>query len=268
MARSDYLRIVLVFLALGALLGLGGVIFRQVWLLYVVAVLAAIGAAALGFSIIGLFGKYGPPAAGYFRRLLRMGDVNGRVVVADLHVGTYRHTYMLAELLPEATIHTVDCFSAKEHCTERDIQEIRNLDSAPAGHPRIDALRADEFILPLADASCDVVVFGMGTHEIPRDGPREKLFSEARRILKPGGKALLFEHGRDLRNFLVLGPAIHHLAGRDEWLALMQAHFTCVQYARTWHPADLFVGTRTAWPDCRPEDAPADARPIREVSRE
>jgi len=53
--------------------------------------------------------------------------------------------------------------------------------------------------------------FGFGTHEIPAGGAREKLFSEADRVLKPGGKVLLFEHGWDAHNYVIFGPVIHHV---------------------------------------------------------
>jgi ubiquinone/menaquinone biosynthesis C-methylase UbiE len=180
------------------------------------------------------------------QRLLEMGGVQGPVVLADLHIGTYRHAYALADLLPEATIHTVDCWNVKGPPAEAAIQDVRDLEPAPTHHPRIKPLKADEFALPLPDASCDVVVFGFGTHEIPRDGPLQKVLQEARRILKPGGRVLMFEHGYDFHNYLIFGPVIHHVTTRQEWLALLQQHFSDVQHARTSHAVDLFAGLRHA----------------------
>jgi hypothetical protein len=87
-----------------------------------------------------------------------------------------------------------------------------------------------------------VVVLGFGTHEISTGGPREALFAEAERIVKRGGKALLFEHGFDLHNYLIFGPVIHHVTRRRDWEAILARHFEDVCHARTSHAVDLFVG--------------------------
>src|SRR5262249_47415293 len=151
--------------------------------------------------------------------------------VADLHIGTYRHSYLLSQLLPRAEIFSVDCWSGES--AEAAVQDVRDIEPVPIGEPRIRPFRAHEFSVPLPDSSCDVVVFGFGTHEIPTGGPREKIFTEAARILRPGGKALLFEHGQDLHNFVIFGPVIHHVTTREDWRATMQSYFTEVSYARS-----------------------------------
>ena len=118
-------------------------------------------------------------------------------MVADLHIGTYRHAYALAELLPEATIQHGRLLE-REGAARPRRPSGRPRPGAAADAPHRDQAPAGRRVhLPLLDASCDVVVFGFGTHENPRDGPRQKVFQEARRILKPGGKVLMFEHGYD-----------------------------------------------------------------------
>jgi len=85
---------------------------------------------------------------------------------------------------------------------------------------------------------------GFGIHEIAEGGPREKLFDEARRVLKPGGKLLLFEHLVDLENFVIFGPGIDHWPRRRDWLRLLEARFTGVRRERARQAVDLYVGTR------------------------
>jgi SAM-dependent methyltransferase len=245
-SRRDYLKIFLVFIAVGVPLGVAGLVFDVLALFWVAVGLAVLGVVLLAYSLIGLYRMYGPPARGYVRRLLDLGGVSGSgpVVVADLHIGTYRHGYALADALPEATVHTVDCWNVKGPPAEAAIQDVRDLEPAPTHHPRIKAYKADDFAVPLPDASCDVVVLGFGTHEIPRDGPLGKVFQEAVRILKPGGKALMFEHGYDFHNYLIFGPVIHHVTTRQQWLDLFRQHFDDVRSGRTSHAVDLFAGTR------------------------
>jgi ubiquinone/menaquinone biosynthesis C-methylase UbiE len=241
-SRRDYGKIFLVFIAVGIPLGVAGLIGRLPALFWAAVALAALGLLMLLYSLVGLYRMYGHPAAGYLRKLLQLGDVRGPVVVADVHIGTYRHSYALAALLPEATIYSIDCWDEEGRPNELAIQDVRDLEPPPSSEPQIIALRAPNRAIPLGDHSCDVVVLGFGTHEISTGGPRETLFAEAERILKRGGKALLFEHGFDLHNYLIFGPVIHHVTRRRDWEAILARHFEDVRHARTSHAVDLFVG--------------------------
>ncbi|PYU41092.1 MAG: hypothetical protein DMG54_21205 [Acidobacteria bacterium] len=118
------------------------------------------------------------------------------------------------------------------------------LEVPPTNSPRIVASKTEHFTLPLQDASCDAVCFGFGTHEIPIGGAREKLFGEAMRVLKPGGKVLLFEHGWDAHNYVIFGPVIHHVTRRQDWDKFLEERFNDVKYARSSQAVDLFAGTR------------------------
>jgi SAM-dependent methyltransferase len=245
-SRRDYRRIFLKFVAVGVPLGAAGVLLRQPLLLDAAIGLAVIGLLLLAYSLFGLHRMYGHPAAAYMRRLLALGGVSGRVAVADLHIGTYRHAYALATELPEATIQSVDCWNVDGPPAEEAVQDVRDLEPPPQDNPRIRCSRARDFAVPLADNSCDVVVFGFGTHEVPADGPREKLFDEADRILKPGGTLLLFEHGKDLHNFLIFGPVIGHVTERQEWVEFLRPRFDAVRHARSSAAVDLIAATRHA----------------------
>jgi SAM-dependent methyltransferase len=243
-SRYDYRRIFFKFLAAGIPLGAAGVLLEVPALLYSAYALAALGLLMLAYSLTGLYRQYGHFSSQYFRRLLRLGDVEDPVTVADLHIGTYRHAYRLAELLPHSTIYSVDCWNVEGPPPEKAVLDVRDLEPRPADNPRIRPLRARDFQVPLPDESCDVVVFGFGTHEIPAGGPRERLFAEGRRVLKPGGRALLFEHGYDLHNYFIFGPVIGHVTRRRDWLAVMKSYFDDVRYERTSHAVDLFAGRR------------------------
>jgi SAM-dependent methyltransferase len=199
----------------------------------------------LGYSLLfGMYRMYGHPGKRYVRRLLEEAGVRGPAVVADLHIGTYRHSYLLADLLPEAVIHSIDCWGVEGEPKEIAIRDVRDLECPPVHHPRILTNAAENYSLPLPDACCDAVVFGFGTHEIPNDGSRARLFAEAKRVLKPGGKALMFEHGNDFHNVIIFGPPIGHVVARAEWMEMFKTYFADVGYARTSYAVDLFWGTR------------------------
>ena len=244
-SRYDYRKIFLAFLAFGIPMAVAGWFFYRP-LLGAAFFMAGVGLLLLAYSLIGLYRQYGHPATEYFRGLVEWAGAADARTVADLHIGTYRHAYRLAEVLPDARIYSVDCWNVEGPPPEKAIRDVRDLEPAPIGHPRIRPLRAQDFTIPLPDASCDAAVLGFGTHEIPPGGPREKLFDEARRIVKPGGRVLLFEHGYDFHNYLIFGPVIGHVTHRTQWLALFERLFDDVRYRRTSHAVDLFAGTRRA----------------------
>jgi SAM-dependent methyltransferase len=243
-SRRDYRKIFFVFLAAGIPLGAVGVLLHKPTFLRAAYGLAVLGILMLIYSLIGLYRMYGHPAVKYLRQLLKLGNVEGAVTIADLHIGTYRHAFTLAQLLPQAQIYSVDCWNVEGEPPEAAVQDVRDLEPPPRCEPRIAALRADSFSVPLEDASCDIVVFGFGTHEVPTNGPREKLFSEAIRILKPKGKLLLFEHGYDFHNYLIFGPIIGHVTRLNDWMKFIQDRFDNVRYQRSSHAVDLITGVR------------------------
>ncbi len=243
-SRRDYWKITKVFLAVGIPLGAIGVLFRVPMAFRGAVALAEIGLLLLAYSLFGLYRMYGHPGVKYVRRLVELGGVKGNVTVADLHIGTYRHAFLLSDVLPDAKIKSVDCWNVEGESPEEAVADVRDLEVPPKSNPRIESYRAEHFKVPLPDGSCEAVCFGFGTHEIPTGGPREKLFSEAIRVLKPGGKVLLFEHGWDAHNYVIFGPVIHHVTKRQDWDKFLRERFDEVKYARSTQAVDLFAGTR------------------------
>ena len=243
-SRRDYWRITKYFLAVGVPLGAIGVLFHVPIAFKAAMLLAALGFVLLAYSLFGLYRMYGHPGVRYIRRLVELGGVKGPVTVADLNIGTYRHAFLLSDVLPEAKIQSVDCWNVEGESPEEAVQDVRDLEAPPKSIPRIAASKAEHFTIPLADSSCEAVCFGFGTHEIPTGGPREKLFGEAIRILKPGGKVLLFEHGWDAHNYVIFGPVIHHVTKRQDWDEFLRERFDDVKYARSNQAVDLFAGTK------------------------
>src|ERR1700741_2859723 len=103
-SRRDYWKITKVFLAVGIPLGVIGVLFRIPLAFRGALVLAEIGLLLLVYSLFGLYRMYGHPGVRYVRKLADLGEVKGKVTVADLNIGTYRHAFLLADVLPEAQI--------------------------------------------------------------------------------------------------------------------------------------------------------------------
>src|SRR5260370_16287283 len=98
---------------------------------------------------------YGHRGVRYVRRLVELSGVKGKVTVPDLHIGTYRHAFLLSDVLPEATIHSVDCWNVEGEPAEEAVQDVRDLELPPKGNPHIVASKPHHFTLPLPAPSSD-----------------------------------------------------------------------------------------------------------------
>lgn len=244
-SRRDYAHIFRAFVLTGALAGLVTLPFGVAAALTAIAAIALLGLCLLTFSLVGLWRMYGTPSRRYLRQLLSLTTLPEKPGIADVHIGTFRTTFALAELVPDAHITTVDAWPGFSgvHPAELAVADVRSLEPAPTAHPRIVSLTTTSPRLPLEDASMDAVVLGFGTHEIP-DALRETLFAELVRVLRPGGSALMFEHGQDLKNYFIFGPVIYHVTTRDEWAETFRRTFGSVRVARNPIAVDLFASIR------------------------
>lgn len=243
--RATFLKGFLLFGCLTLALFVGGLLLGVPALAWAGVAVGAVAALVLVNSIIGLTLVYGPPARRYVKQLLVLGGIDSAARVADLHIGTYRISYILADLLPGAAIESIDIWDDERYEIERALVLLRQLELPPTAEPRIKTHRAERETIPLPDESCDVVALGLGLHEIPAGESRDAIFAEARRILKPGGTCVLFEHTVDLQSFLVFGPEIKHWERREEWMRLLDETFgQPVKHLRSGHAVDLFSAIR------------------------
>jgi SAM-dependent methyltransferase len=218
----------------------GAIFIPSGWFRAVVTVAFVLALLVLAYSIYGHALVYGRPARRYFERLLALGGVRTPAIVADPHIGTWRHSYALHDLLPAAKIVSLDIWAAGVEATEGAVRELRELELPGPSSARLEVRRAGDGTLPLGDASVDVVVMGLGSHEVEGQA-QEQLFEEARRVLKPGGTLLFFEHAKNWQSFLIFGPGISHWTERDEWTRRLSKRFGNVRSLRTSQAVDLFA---------------------------
>jgi SAM-dependent methyltransferase len=244
--RHTFLRAFVLFAVATAVVFAVGVILETSLLLWMAAIIALLGLFLLVNSIVGLTLVYGPPSRNYIKQLLDLGGNTDAATIADLHIGTYRISYILADLVSAAQIESVDIWDEGRYETERALVLLRALESVPTAEPRLRTHAGIGEAVPLPDASCEIVVLGLGLHEIPEGPPREAIFGEAKRILKPGGVCLFFEHTVDLQSLLVFGTGMYHWVRREEWLDLLKRVFGSeVRHQRSWQAVDLFAVRKT-----------------------
>ena len=122
----------------------------------------------------------------------------------------------LEAMFPGSEGRIVDVYDPRE-MTESSIRRARDL------HPAAGSIRARPAALPLPGNACDAAFLIFSAHEIRDPGTRLRFFNEVRRVLEPGGRAILVEHLRDTANFLAFGPGFLHFLPRREWVGLAHA---------------------------------------------
>lgn len=125
---------------------------------------------------------------------LKKSSMTDAIDVLDLGCGT---GHLIKELHVEigkagieAVMHGIDIGSAS-------VRECRE-HLARAGLPGIDIKEGDGARVPMADGSMDVVISSLSMHHWSRP---EAVLAEIHRVLKPGGKMVIFDLRRDARRF-------------------------------------------------------------------
>lgn len=130
---------------------------------------------------------------------------------ANLHAGLDESTPALRHLFPGTSGLVMDFFDPRT-MTEPSILRARRLTSSQ--EPAI-AVSADS--LPIGDNTLDAVFLFFAAHEFRHAAEREALFAEIARVLRPGGRVVVAEHGRDEANFAAFGPGFFHFWPPTEW---------------------------------------------------
>jgi SAM-dependent methyltransferase len=154
----------------------------------------------------------------------------------NIHAGFDDTTWHLREMLPQPPVSVVDLYNEKL-MTERSIAVARKASQRDPA-----TVNASPDCLPLGDRSVDVVFLLMAAHEIRDREMRTRFFRELQRVLDVGGRVVLVEHLRDLRNFLAFGPGFLHFFPRHEWTQrARKAKFRVVSEVKNTPFVTLFV---------------------------
>lgn len=131
--------------------------------------------------------------------------------IAQIHAGFDECTPQLKELFPQAKLFEFDFYN-EEKQTEPSIKIAR------AKYPPSSETVSIAFdMIPLPDASVDILHLMFAAHEIRTDAEREIFLKECKRILKEDGRIYIIEHWRDGWNFLAYTIGFFHFHSYKTW---------------------------------------------------
>jgi ubiquinone/menaquinone biosynthesis C-methylase UbiE len=165
-----------------------------------------------------------------YHRLVTLGQVADVNVVIDITAGKLRGTRGLLAATHSNHYFVVDIFDA-EKMPDAALRRAREMEPPLEVGRRVYRRSGKPNALPIPHNWADVVYCSFSLHELQAEADREVIFKEFSRILKPGGKLLIAEHGRDVPNLLAFGPGVFSFFTPATW----QRHLTSANLSLTHH---------------------------------
>jgi ubiquinone/menaquinone biosynthesis C-methylase UbiE len=168
-----------------------------------------------------------------YERLIELGDISKANVVIDVTCGKLRGTRGMLTQLRQGHYFVVDIYDPQK-MKDAALRRVRELEPPLEAGRRIYRRTANPDSLPIPKNWADVVYCSFSLHELQNPQDRQAIFSEFARILKPGGKLLIAEHGRDWPNFLAFGLGVFSFYTPASWVKhIIKAGLT-IQHHERW----------------------------------
>jgi ubiquinone/menaquinone biosynthesis C-methylase UbiE len=213
------------------------------WILWI----AGIGSIGLILNIlIASFIVYDWGSKREYDRLIELADLQQANVIIDITCGKLRGTQGLLSRLKQGHYFLIDVYDAKK-MTDPALRWAREMAPPLEAERRIYRRTASPEALPIPHNWADVVYCSFSLHELQNNEDRQKIFAEFARILKPNGKLLLAEHGRDLPNFIAFGLGVLSFFSPGTWAKHIKEAGLTIQHHERWRGlVHLWVAERKA----------------------
>jgi ubiquinone/menaquinone biosynthesis C-methylase UbiE len=207
-----------------------------------------LGALGLILSILATtYIVYDWGATHEYDRLAELGDLAQANVIVDITCGKLRGTRGLLPLFQQGHYFLIDIYDA-EKMRESALRRAREMEPPLQTNRRIYQQPGQVDSLPLPHNWADIIYCDFSLHEIPKPGDREALFAEFARVLKPAGRLLIAEHGRDLFNFMAFGPGVFSFFSPAIWRQhIVEAGLTIQHHERWRGLVHLWVAGPKQW---------------------
>lgn len=179
-----------------------------------------------------------------YDRLAELGNVADANVVIDITCGKLRGTRGLLPHHSHGHYFIIDIYDPQK-MNDPALRRAREMEPPLLAPHRIYQRSGQATRLPLPHQWADVIYCNFSLHEIQDAKDRDALFAEFARVLKPDGRLLIAEHGRDLLNFLAFGPGALSFFSPATWKSHIRRAGLAVEHHERWRGlVDLWVAKR------------------------
>ncbi len=210
-----------------------------------VLLIGGLGVLGLVFNIlIASFIVYDWGHKREYDRLVELSNLSETNVVIDITCGKLRGTRGLLSCFQQGHYFVIDIFDP-EKMTDPALHRAREMEPPLEAGRRIYRRTGDPDCLPIPHNWADVIYCSFSLHELQHGADRQAIFAEFARILKPNGKLLIAEHGRDWPNFIAFGLGALSYFSPSTWAKHMADAGLTVQHHERWRGlAHLWVAER------------------------
>ena len=168
-----------------------------------------------------------------YDRLAELGNLSKTNVLIDITCGKLRGTRGLLSHLQQGHYFVIDIYDAKK-MTDPALRRAREMEPPLESERRIYHRQGKSDTLPIPHNWADAIYCSFSLHELQDKADQRAIFAEFARILKPDGKLLIAEHGRDLPNFLAFGLGVLSFFSPSTWSTHMTETGFTVQCHERW----------------------------------
>lgn len=168
-----------------------------------------------------------------YDRLAELGHLAQANVVLDITCGKLRGSRGLLGHFQRGHYFLIDIYDAAK-MTDAALRRARELEPPLQTERRIYRQTGKANKLPLPHNWADVIYCSFSLHELQDGADREALFAEFARVLKPNGRLLMAEHGRDWLNLLAFGPGAFSFFSPATWSNHIVKAGLTIQHHERW----------------------------------
>ena len=151
-----------------------------------------------------------------YERLAVLANLSDANVVIDITAGKLRGTRGMLTKFQQGHYFVIDIYDPAK-MPDLALKRARELEPPLEAGRRIYRREGKPNKLPIPHNWADVIYCSYSLHELQNNTDRQAVFGEFARILKPNGKLLIAEHGRDWANFLVFGIGALSFVSPKTW---------------------------------------------------
>ena len=168
-----------------------------------------------------------------YDRLAQLGKLDQVNVVIDITCGKLRGTRGLLPNFQGGHYFLIDIYDAQK-MPDAALRRAREMEPPLQAERRIYQRPGKATGLPLPHNWADIIYCDFSLHELQDATDRQALFAEFARILKPGGRLLIAEHGRDWLNLTAFGPGAFSFFSPATWEKHIQQAGLVIQHHERW----------------------------------